>query len=365
MDEKKKTEDGAIELGEDAPPISPDREHMLAKTFEDANLAEILPEGNPSVVEETVAAVQELVQEASIELGAPSEEAQAIESASFGSSGAMIPESPFVSDENQVSIQAGGEEMQFELSERPQKSEKTAEIQTGADTQSFSDEKHADAAPQMDISSVGAGHDMEIEKDICATSEANLNQPELVVMEGQSEEIAHLVAKWEAAEKLFQLVACEKTFNDLVESGLSALVQSLDAQAGSVLEMDHEKQEFFFRASLGGGDPDQLKAFRIPANKGIVGHVAESRQALNVRDLEDNEMHLKAISMSVGYETHGCIAAPIVIANQLYGVVELFNKQGTGYFDQKDLQVLEDGVRMLAKVLEVRFLMAELARKVA
>lgn len=363
MDKKRKSEEGQANLSDDVPPISPDREHLLAKTFEDPNLAEILPDGSPSsVVQETVEAVQELVQDAAIELGAPSDADSAIETASFGGSSSMIPESSFAQDENQVNIQVSTEELQLELSERPPKS---SEIQTGADTQSFADEKHPDSAPQMDISAIGAGDEMEIQKDICATSEANFNQPVPVMMEGSSEEIGQLAAKWEAAESLFQLIACEKTFDDLVESALTVIVRSVNAQAGSVLEVDHKTQEFFFRSSYGGGDPDQLKAFRIPCNKGIVGHVAESREAVNVRDLEDNEMHLKAISMSVGYETHGCIAAPILIANQLYGVIELFNKQGTGYFDQKDLQSLEDGVKMLAKVLEVRFLMAELARKVA
>ncbi|NUM87996.1 MAG: GAF domain-containing protein [Bdellovibrionales bacterium] len=181
-------------------------------------------------------------------------------------------------------------------------------------------------------------------------------------LDASATEDRYAVAKAQMAEELFSLVLCEHGFDTLTEQILRSLMKSVDAQAGSLLELDQEKSEFFFRASVGGGDPDKLKAFRIPAYNGIVGHVAESRQPLLIRDMEDSAMHLKAISMSVGFETKSCVALPLVIANQLYGVVEVFNKLPGGYFDNRDLSILEDGCRMAGKVLEVRFFVAELAR---
>lgn len=173
------------------------------------------------------------------------------------------------------------------------------------------------------------------------------------------------VAKAQMADDMFALVLCEHRFDALTEKILQVLMKSVDAQAGSLLELDQEKTEFFFRASVGGGDPEKLKAFRIPAYNGIVGHVAESKQPLMIRDLEDSAMHLRAISMSVGFETKSCVALPLMIANKMYGVVEVFNKLPGGYFEDRDLKLLEDGCRMAGKILEVRFFVAELARRKA
>lgn len=170
-------------------------------------------------------------------------------------------------------------------------------------------------------------------------------------------------ARLQAAERLFGLLASEKDFSALTEEILAILVATVNGQAGSILELDHSKEEFFFRASIGGGDPERLRSFRVPCYQGIVGHVAESRQALMLGQDEIDAKQLRAISMSTGFETYGCLAAPILVANQLFGVVEVFNKVG-GAFDQNDLKALEEATRMAAKLLEVRFLLAELARRV-
>jgi len=164
-------------------------------------------------------------------------------------------------------------------------------------------------------------------------------------------------------EKLFAYVVCEVPFEQMVEELLVILMKALNAQAGSILELDYDKQEFFFRATLGGGDPALIKTFRIPADKGIVGHVAESKQTLLLKDLDSDEKQLRAISMSTGFETRTCLAAPILIGNQLYGVIELFNRLPDGSFDEEDKEVLERGLKMVAKVLEVRFLLSELFRR--
>lgn len=193
--------------------------------------------------------------------------------------------------------------------------------------------------------------------DLLETSDSS------VMMDASALESVQVNARWDMAEKLFALVSCELPFEDLVDSILRAIVTGVGAEAGSILEVDNEKSEFFFRAIVGGGNPDQLKSFRVPYFKGIVGHVAESRQPVLLQDLASDEMQLKAISASTGFETHTCIAAPIVVANQLYGVIELFNKQKGGSFTQRDVTELEDTIRMAEKILEVRFLMAELARR--
>jgi hypothetical protein len=183
--------------------------------------------------------------------------------------------------------------------------------------------------------------------------------------EGEAEQTGQLSAMYSMSDALFELVACDLSFDEVVENGLRAIMDGVSAHAGSVLELDHEHEDFFFRASLGGSPVEQLKAFRVPITKGIVGHVAESGQPLLIRDLAEDAMQMRAISLSVGFDAKTCMAAPILVGGQPYGVIEMFNRRDGGLFDEKDLRSLEDGLRMFSKVLEVRFLLAELSRRAA
>jgi len=181
-------------------------------------------------------------------------------------------------------------------------------------------------------------------------------------IEGSATEATSL---FKMAEDLFVLIASERTFDDVVDAGLRAVMGAVNAHAGSVLELDHQHEDFFFRASHGGtATLSKLSTFRVPLTKGIVGHVAESGQPLLIRNLAEDEKQMRAISVSVGFDAVTCMAAPILVGGQPYGVIEVFNRRDGGFFDEKDLRVLEEGVRMMAKVLEVRFLLAELARRV-
>ena len=164
------------------------------------------------------------------------------------------------------------------------------------------------------------------------------------------------------SERLFQLVASEQSFDELVLAGLQAILHAVNGFSGSILELDHEKEDFFFRASFGTKNAETLKAFRVPITKGIVGHVAETERPLLIRDLAEDKMQMRAISLSVGFEAVTCMAAPILVGDQPYGVIEVFNKRDGSLFEERDLRLLEESVNMLAKVLEVRFLVAELAR---
>ena len=176
-------------------------------------------------------------------------------------------------------------------------------------------------------------------------------------------ESSHSPAIYQMAKGFFELVVTDAPFNILVNKILANLIAATGANAGSVLELDNVKSEFFFRASKGGGDTEKLKSFRVPANKGIVGHVYESKQVILINDMDGDKMQLKAVSMSTGFEIKSCLAAPIVVANNVYGVIELFNKKGSNYFNEADKRLLMDGLKMAEKVLEVRFLTAELFRR--
>ncbi len=296
-------------------PPNPDREQGLSQNFQDPSLEELIPnlvaegESSPqSVVHEAVEAVQELVVEAQAEQGAESIDL----SEDFGNLN-LQPEQEGSSD-----------------------------------------------SPAFDPDPVPAGLVADAPSDGIEEEPAQLLDLGAVAnLKGDAAPDGH----WAMAKQIFELVVCEKTFDEMVELALAAIMGGLEAEAGAVLEMDHDQQNYFFRASVGGGDATKVKAFRVPFHKGIVGLVGESQRATLLRDLEEDQKQMRAISMSSGFEAKTCMAAPVHVGGQLYGVIELFNKRGGGFFTESDLKALEDSTRMLAKVLEVRFLMAELVKR--
>ena len=219
------------------------------------------------------------------------------------------------------------------------------------------DVTNASSAPEMPGSEAAAAEAVSLpdpalaepEEDLGLAFEANTNE--------QQEAIASL------GEKLFEFVVCDHPFEQMMEEILVLVLHRIGAQAGSILEMDHDRNEFFFRATFGGGDPVKVKSFRVPAKSGIVGHVAESRQSLLLRNLDTDEKQLRAISMSTGFETKSCLAAPILVANQLYGVIELFNRMPDQTFNEQNQAALEKAMKMVGKILETRFLLAELMKR--
>jgi len=163
-------------------------------------------------------------------------------------------------------------------------------------------------------------------------------------------------------EKIFASVMSRKPFPQLVDSLLGALMDAVDSSTGSIFELDHNKNEFFFRA-IRGDAAERVKDFRIPRNSGVVGEVAETREAKLLNNIQtESKKHLHSVGVVGGFEAKHCIAVPILISGEIFGVAEIFNKKGDELFTQDDFELVKHGVWMAAKILEIRFLMAELVK---
>jgi GAF domain-containing protein len=103
--------------------------------------------------------------------------------------------------------------------------------------------------------------------------------------------------------------------------------------------------------------------FVVPLGKGVVGHVAESRQTLNVTNAKENNVHLQQIASAVGFETRNLIAVPIIVRGQLYGVLELLNRVGEENFTPSDEELLAYLCPMIARAFEIRMMLAWVAQK--
>lgn len=169
------------------------------------------------------------------------------------------------------------------------------------------------------------------------------------------------ISKVTVLESFLGLLVRDLGFAEFVRELLLVVMKTVKSEAGSILEIDHKNQCFFFRA-MAGQSSDRLGQFVIPVGQGIVGHVAESRQPLIVNNVAENKVHLKAIQNAVGFETRNMIALPIVVRGRVYGVLELLNRLGEDDFTPEDVELLTYICETASKVIEVRLMLGWAAK---
>ncbi len=87
---------------------------------------------------------------------------------------------------------------------------------------------------------------------------------------------------------------------------------------------------------VAAADGERMIEIRIPANRGIVGYVASTGQALNITDAYQDPRFDPTTDRKTGYHTRNILCLPVFnSANELIGVTQLINKQ-QGSFTASD-----------------------------
>jgi len=171
------------------------------------------------------------------------------------------------------------------------------------------------------------------------------------------ENISLMIGKVAALESFLNLATKNCSFEEFVREVLVTIMNAVNSEAGSILELDQNNNSFFFRAVVGSSS-DQLMAVSIPSGQGIVGHVAESKMPVVIDDVSDNRIHLGAISKVVEFEARNLAALPIVIRGRMFGVLELLNRMGEKTFTSSDVEFLTYLCDMASKTIEIRLMIA-------
>ena len=164
----------------------------------------------------------------------------------------------------------------------------------------------------------------------------------------EDDTVALTAAKFALVECFLRQVTRDQNFNDFVREILMVIMKVVKSEAGSMLEVDHEKNALFFR-SVVGPSSDRVSNFVIPMGQGVVGHVAESRRPLVVSNVAENKMHLKAIQDAIGFEARNLVAVPILIRGRIFGVLELLNRIGEPDYTSADVEILNYACEMAAQ----------------
>ncbi|UJR20580.1 hypothetical protein I4U23_023705 [Adineta vaga] len=102
-----------------------------------------------------------------------------------------------------------------------------------------------------------------------------------------------------------------------------------DVTAGSTLEQSLHKED---------------QQIIIPFGKGIAGHVASTKEYINIPDAYEDPRFNKEVDIKTGYRTHSICCMPILNRdNIVIGVAQIINKKtGTHEFTSKDINVFRN-----------------------
>ena len=141
-----------------------------------------------------------------------------------------------------------------------------------------------------------------------------------------------------ALVKIGQAVAAEKNIDTLIKTIAEETKIALNADRCTVFLYDKEKNELYSKVATG---LDDFKELRIPADKGLAGHVVQTGETINIKDAYKDKRFNKDVDKKTGYTTKTILCMPIKNFNQeIIGVFQVLNKfDETFTIDDEDLLV--------------------------
>ena len=135
----------------------------------------------------------------------------------------------------------------------------------------------------------------------------------------------------------------------------------LGAESASIFLLDKESGDAVLH--LASNIPKDEK-IRVPAGKGIIGHVIESGETVVIADITQDSRHYKGVDLDVGTTTRSLIAVPFfsseiilggergVAKEKIIGGIEAINKI-EGVFNDGDAEILGILANQAATVLHI------------
>jgi len=129
------------------------------------------------------------------------------------------------------------------------------------------------------------------------------------------------------------------TERQLLQSVVECALYVFSAAASSVFLVDAQTSELIFEAVAGEG-AGHLPGTRFPPGTGIVGWVATSTESMFVDDLAHSSLFDVEAAESTGYVPRNLMAAPLIVAGDCIGVIEVLDRGSAGRGPLTDLDLL-------------------------
>jgi len=125
----------------------------------------------------------------------------------------------------------------------------------------------------------------------------------------------------------------------LLNEIMRCATEIVKGEAASILLLDKEKNELFFKASM-GKKSSEIKKYKVKAGEGIAGWVAEKGESLLIADVHKDNRWNKKLDAAIIFNTKSIICVPMLLEGEIIGVLEVINRKNDGRFDKDDEDIL-------------------------
>jgi GAF domain-containing protein len=150
----------------------------------------------------------------------------------------------------------------------------------------------------------------------------------------------------------------EAPYRSLLNGIIEAARRLFDAGAASIALIDHETHELVFAAAA---EPE-LIGMRFPAHRGIAGWVIMTGEPIAVGDVRRDPRWAGEFAASTGYLPTSIMAVPLIVGDDVEGVLSVLDKANAASFGLDDLELLGLFARPAAIAVEQARLVGAVGR---
>ncbi len=125
----------------------------------------------------------------------------------------------------------------------------------------------------------------------------------------------------------------------LLERVLYSAVDILNCEAGSLFLVDEETDELVFEVTV-GPVADNLVGQRLPPGTGLVGKSVDTRKPVIANDVLRSKDWFDKADEQTGFRTESLLVVPMIVKEDVIGVIEVINKRNGMPFTTEDQELL-------------------------
>ncbi len=141
-------------------------------------------------------------------------------------------------------------------------------------------------------------------------------------------------------EKIYTRINAATEIETILDVITDAAGTLTGCEAGSLMLLDPQKQFLYFKIAQ-GDKSSPLKEMRVPVGEGIAGMVARTGQRLLVNAGEENPHRTTQFDDKTGFVSRGMLCVPVMVRDELIGVLEVLNKLDGARYTADDIEILE------------------------
>lgn len=169
----------------------------------------------------------------------------------------------------------------------------------------------------------------------------------IFIVKQKNYKINKIMKFYDTGRKIASNIKLSKLMKEIIQ----ITQEELEAEAGSLYLIDHEKQELWFEVAL-GEKGDQIKEIRLKMGEGIAGKVAQEGITLNIKDATKSTYFKRDISEKIDFKQKAMLTMPVIFKDKTIAVIQLINKKNGKFFTKGDEELLEGIAANIAVALE-------------